>query len=141
MLQSMRIIGGNPLNGEVAISGAKNLALPALVASILTDEALLLTNVPNLADITSLLELLEHIGVDISRKSAHSLELMTCTVHSTEAPYDFVRKMRASILVLGALIGRCREATVSLPGGCAIGARGVDLHIRALELMGADVSI
>lgn len=137
----MRIIGGNPLNGEVVISGAKNLALPALVASILTDETLLLTNVPNLADITSLLELLEHIGVDISRKSEHSLELTARAARSTEAPYDFVRKMRASILVLGALIGRCREATVSLPGGCAIGARGVDLHIRALELMGADVSI
>lgn len=141
MLQSMRIIGGNSLNGEIEISGAKNLALPALVTSLLSDQKITFTNVPKLADITSLLELMEYLGTEINFKSKHSLELSTKSIKSTEAPYDFVRKMRASILVLGPLLSRFKKATVSLPGGCSIGARGVDLHIKALEQMGAEISI
>lgn len=137
----MRIVGGNQLNGEIEISGAKNLALPALVASILTSDKMIYKNVPNLADVKSLLELLACFGTEINYEGIHTLALSTRNIKSAIAPYDFVRKMRASILVLGALIARCGIATVSLPGGCAIGARGVDLHIRALELMGADISI
>lgn len=141
MLQSMRIVGGCQLNGTIEISGAKNLALPALVASLLTDGKVTFKNVPNLADIKSLLDLLDYIGVSINKVNQHTFELSTSCIKSTEAPYDFVRKMRASILVLGPLVSRFKEATVSLPGGCAIGTRGVDLHIKALEMMGAEISI
>ncbi|MDR3031239.1 MAG: UDP-N-acetylglucosamine 1-carboxyvinyltransferase [Holosporales bacterium] len=137
----MRIIGGKPLNGEITISGAKNLALPALVAALLSDSEIILRNVPKLADINSLLGLLEFLGCDINYLDDHSISLKTDKIKSTEAPYDFVRKMRASILVLGPLVSRFKKASVSLPGGCAIGARGVDLHIKALELMGAQISI
>lgn len=141
MLQSMRIIGGSRLTGEIEISGAKNLALPALVTTLLTDQKITLKNVPDLADIRSLLDLLEHIGTDVNYIDKHTIELSTSFIKSVEAPYDFVRKMRASILVLGPLTTRFNRALVSLPGGCAIGSRGVDLHIRALELMGASISI
>ena len=141
MLQSIRIAGGCRLKGEIEISGAKNLALPALVASILTSDRMLYKNVPNLADVRSLFDLLDCIGTEINYEDTHSVTLSTGTIKSATAPYDFVRKMRASILVLGALIARCKKATVSLPGGCAIGSRGVDLHIKALELMGAEISI
>ena len=141
MLQSMRIIGGSKLNGEIHISGAKNLALPALTATILTDSKIILKNVPKLADINSMLELLSYLGTEIEFIDEHSIAFKTNTIRSTEAPYDFVRKMRASILTLGPLIARCGQASVSLPGGCAIGARGVDLHIKALEHLGAEITI
>lgn len=137
----MRIAGGYQLNGEIEISGAKNLALPALVASLLLSEKVTYTNVPCLADIQSLLELLTYIGTNVTGIGGHRVTLSTQEVKSTTAPYDFVRKMRASILVLGALMARCKMAKVSLPGGCAIGARGVDLHIKALEMMGAEITI
>lgn len=137
----MRIVGGNQLEGEIEISGAKNLALPALVASLLSIEEVKYTNIPQLVDIASLLELLGHIGIEQIDRTTRSITLGTKAIKSTVAPYDFVRKMRASILVLGALITRCGRATVSLPGGCAIGARGVDLHIKALGMMGAEVTI
>lgn len=137
----MRIAGGNQLKGEIEISGAKNLALPALVASLLSSEKVKYANIPQLVDIVSLLELLGHIGTEQIDRTTRSITLRTNAIKSTSAPYDFVRKMRASILVLGALMARCRRATVSLPGGCAIGARGVDLHIKALEMMGAEVTI
>ena len=141
MLQSMRIAGGSRLEGEIRVSGAKNLALPALVATILTDKPLTLKNIPNLADVKSLQELLNCIGTEINYTDTHTVILTTGDIKSTIASYDFVRKMRASILVLGALIARCKKATVSLPGGCAIGARGVDLHVKALEIMGAEIAI
>lgn len=141
MLQSMRIAGGSRLEGEIRVSGAKNLALPALVATILTDKPLTLKNIPNLADVKSLQELLNCIGTEINYANTHTVILTTGNIKSTIASYDFVRKMRASILVLGALIARCKKATVSLPGGCAIGARGVDLHVKALEIMGAEIAI
>jgi UDP-N-acetylglucosamine 1-carboxyvinyltransferase len=136
----MRIWGGERLKGEVSISGAKNLALPALAAGLLTEDDVILKNVPNLADVQSMGNLLSHIGTDISiAGSAYSMS--TKDIRVFEAPYDFVRKMRASILVLGPLVGRFGKARVSLPGGCAIGARGVDLHIRSLEHLGANVSV
>ncbi|MBR1944245.1 MAG: UDP-N-acetylglucosamine 1-carboxyvinyltransferase [Alphaproteobacteria bacterium] len=142
MLQSMKIIGGYPLFGEISISGAKNLALPAIVTTLLTDNEITLNNVPNLSDVTSLLELLEYLGCDINHDTAHKqLILKTTNIKHTEAPYDFVRKMRASILVLGPMIARFGRASVSFPGGCAIGVRAIDLHIRTLQLLGAEVTI
>ena len=141
MLQSMKIVGGAMLIGEIPISGAKNLALPALVASLLTESSIIYKNVPNLVDITSMLDLLSTIGTEIVYNNCNEIILKTYDIRATEASYDYVRKMRASILVLGALIARCRKAKVSLPGGCAIGTRGVDLHIKALETMGAEISI
>ncbi|MBQ9335605.1 MAG: UDP-N-acetylglucosamine 1-carboxyvinyltransferase, partial [Alphaproteobacteria bacterium] len=141
MLQGMRIVGGMQLKGEIAISGAKNLALPALVATILSEVPVTLRNVPNLADVKSLLELLDCFGTEINYDDIHTITLSTSDIKSAIAPYDFVRKMRASILSLGALVARCKKATVSLPGGCAIGARGVDLHIKALRQMGTEISI
>lgn len=140
MLESMRIEGGHVLDGTIAISGSKNLALPAMVATLLTDEPIILHNVPDLADVRALLALLEHLGCDYSFEN-HTLTLCTQNIATTEAPYDFVRKMRASILCLSPLVVRCGHSEVSLPGGCAIGLRSVDLHIRTLVLMGADVSI
>ncbi|MDR1488198.1 MAG: UDP-N-acetylglucosamine 1-carboxyvinyltransferase [Holosporales bacterium] len=141
MLESMRIVGGKPLIGTIKISGSKNMALPALAAGLLTEEPITLTNVPELADIKSMMELLSYIGADISQIDKNTVSICTKNVKFLEAPYDFVRKMRASILVLGALIGRFGSASVSLPGGCAIGTRGVDLHIKALEELGATISL
>ncbi len=141
MLESMRIQGGNILRGEIKISGAKNLALPALVASILSEESIILDNVPNLADISSMLELLEYLGSDIRCIGKHKIDICLKNLKFFEAPYDFVRKMRASILTLGPLVGRFGRASVSLPGGCAIGTRGVDLHLKALESLGASIEI
>ncbi|MDR0695534.1 MAG: UDP-N-acetylglucosamine 1-carboxyvinyltransferase [Holosporales bacterium] len=142
MLQSIRIRGGVGLNGAVDISGAKNLALPALVTTLLTSESVTLTNVPDLADVRSLLGLLSHLGTDIKiSDDKHTVTLQTKNLRDVVAPYDFVRKMRASILVLGPLVARHRMASVSFPGGCAIGTRGIDLHIKALRLLGADVKI
>jgi UDP-N-acetylglucosamine 1-carboxyvinyltransferase len=137
----MSISGGVPLNGEVTVSGSKNLALPSLAASLLTDSPLTLRNVPRLSDIDSMLDLLSYLGTRIEKSENNSISMVTPDIKATDAPYDFVRKMRASILVLGPLIARCRRASVSLPGGCAIGARGVNLHISALEQMGADIVI
>jgi UDP-N-acetylglucosamine 1-carboxyvinyltransferase len=137
----MRIIGGIPLNGEISISGAKNLALPAMAASILTEKEIKLSNVPILSDISSLSELLSHIGSDVTHDGTNSIILSTKSLKTAEAPYDFVRKMRASVLVLGPLVARFGKAKVSLPGGCSIGPRGVDLHLKALEHMGATISI
>jgi UDP-N-acetylglucosamine 1-carboxyvinyltransferase len=137
----MRVIGGMELHGEITISGAKNLALPALAASLLTAAPLILNNVPDLADITSMLDLLSHLGTNVDYLSKNKVSLSTKKLSTTEASYDFVRKMRASILVLGALVSKFKKASVSLPGGCAIGARGIDLHIKALEHLGADITI
>ena len=141
MLQSMRIIGGQKLVGEISISGAKNLALPALSATILTDAKITIHNVPKLSDVQSMTDMLAYFGADINYFNANSISLKTEKIHSTTAPYDFVRKMRASILMLGPLLARCHQASVSLPGGCAIGARGVNLHLQGMEQLGAQVNI
>jgi len=140
MLQSMKIEGGHRLEGTIEISGAKNLALPAMVAPLLTDQPIILHNVPNLTDVHSMLDLLVYFGCDISLNGS-TITLSAKDIINVEAPYDYARKMRASILCLSPLVARCGRAEVSLPGGCAIGLRGVDLHIRTLILMGADVSI
>ncbi len=137
-MDQMLIRGGRPLSGKIKISGAKNASLPLLAASLLTDETLILSNVPKLADIATMGALLGQHGVSINLNGS-ALELCAKDISNTTAPYDLVRKMRASILVLGPLVARAGRAKVSLPGGCAIGTRPVDLHLAALEQMGAEI--
>jgi UDP-N-acetylglucosamine 1-carboxyvinyltransferase len=134
------IEGGSRLGGEVAISGAKNAALPILCAALLTREPVTFTNVPRLNDIGTLLHLIGQMGVKIDR-DGDSVTLDTSGLDNPVAPYEMVKTMRASILVLGPLLARCGEARVSLPGGCAIGARPVDQHIKGLQAMGAEVAV
>ena len=140
-MDKLLIRGGVPLSGEVRISGAKNAALPIMCAALLSAEPLRLANVPHLRDVTTLLNLLGGMGVAVSLDEKLGLELDASCVHTPLAPYDLVKTMRASILVLGPLLSRCGEATVSLPGGCAIGTRPVDQHIKGLEAMGAEIAI
>lgn len=139
-MDRLAIIGGRPLFGEIAISGAKNSALKLMAAALLTDEPLVIENTPRLADVDMLLKLLAQHGVDIDFEGS-TLTLKASTIKSTEAPYDLVRKMRASFNVLGPLLTREGKARVSLPGGCAIGARPVDLHLKALAAMGAKIDL
>ena len=138
-MDSLKIDGGVPLTGEIAISGAKNAALPLMAAALVTDGALRLTNVPDLVDTRSMEVLLRNHGLDVTRDG--DLVVMSGDVTNIDAPYDLVRKMRASILVLGPLLARHGQARVSLPGGCAIGTRPVDLHIRAMQALGAVVEL
>ncbi|MBT6088312.1 MAG: UDP-N-acetylglucosamine 1-carboxyvinyltransferase [Rhodospirillaceae bacterium] len=141
-MDAIRIHGGVPLNGEIAISGAKNAALPLMAACLLSDESLVLSNVPVLADIKTMARLLEQHGASIEpTDDGHTVTLHASSITSTEAPYDLVRKMRASVLVLGPLVAREGQARVSLPGGCAIGTRPVDLHLKALEALGAKIEM
>ena len=144
-MDKIRIKGGVPLEGVIAIGGAKNAALPLMAASLLTPETLVLENVPDLADIATMANLLVQHGAAISLETAGSgalvLELSAAHITSTTAPYDLVRKMRASVLVLGPLLARCGRARVSLPGGCAIGPRPVDLHVKGLQRLGAEVEL
>jgi UDP-N-acetylglucosamine 1-carboxyvinyltransferase len=135
------IEGGVPLSGEVRISGAKNAALPILCASILSREPLRVQNVPHLRDVTTMLGLLGQMGVGVSVDDRLGVELTAETLSNPVAPYELVKTMRASVLVLGPLLARCGEARVSLPGGCAIGMRPVDQHLKALEAMGATIAI
>lgn len=139
-MDKLAIIGGRPLYGDIPISGAKNSTLKVMAAALLTDETLTLNNVPRLADVDMLLRLLEQHGAE-STFEGSTLTLKAGTIISTEAPYDLVRKMRASFNVLGPLLARERKAKVSLPGGCAIGARPVDLHLKALGAMGAEIEL
>ena len=143
-MDKLLIEGGTPLYGEAAISGAKNAALPLLCAALLTHEPLTLTNVPNLNDVGTMLKLLEQMGVKVSRERNNgglTLTLDASGLDNPVAPYEMVKTMRASILVLGPLVARCGEAKVSLPGGCAIGARPVDQHIKGLTAMGAETNV
>ena len=135
------ITGGVPLNGEIRISGAKNAALPILVATLLADEAVTVRNIPHLRDITTTMELLGRMGVDLTVDERMNVEINPSTIDKFLAPYELVRTMRASILVLGPLLARYGRADVSLPGGCAIGTRPVNLHIQGLRAMGADVEV
>lgn len=146
-MDKFRIRGGRPLSGSITIGGAKNAALPLMAAGLLTGERLVLTNVPHLADIQTMALLLAQHGVAVEplsnagpSREARSLSIGGA-ISNTEAPYDIVRKMRASFLVLGPLVARAGEARVSLPGGCAIGARPVDLHLKGLEQMGAEIRL
>lgn len=135
------IRGGRVLSGSIPISGAKNAALPLMAAGLLSDGPLTLTNAPDLADVATMAGLLGHHGLAVERdKTARSITI-TGAATDLEAPYDLVRKMRASVLVLGPLLARHGRARVSLPGGCAIGTRPVDLHLKALEQMGAEIEI
>lgn len=149
-MDRIRIRGGNKLNGTINISGAKNAALPLMIAALLTPETLTLRNVPRLVDALRLQRILQNHGVDItvsgkrpgqSATAGETLRISAQTIVDTTAPYDLVSKMRASFWVLGPLLARCGEAKVSLPGGCAIGTRPVDLHIMAMEKLGAVVEI
>ncbi|WP_068636979.1 UDP-N-acetylglucosamine 1-carboxyvinyltransferase [Thauera butanivorans] len=139
-MDKLLIEGGSRLSGEVAISGAKNAALPILCAALLTAEPVTFTNVPQLKDIGTLLALLAQMGVKVAREG-DSVTLDASGLNNPVAPYEMVKTMRASILVLGPLVARCGEARVSLPGGCAIGARPVDQHIKGLQAMGAEVKV
>ena len=132
--------GGKRLTGTVAISGAKNAALPILVSALLTDGMCTFTNVPDLQDIRSILLLLESLGARVVA-DGHTIKIDAATLAASEAPYDLVRKMRASILVLCPLVARLGHARVSLPGGCAIGARPINLHLKGLERLGATIDI
>jgi len=140
-MDRLRIIGGNPLRGDVSVSGAKNAALPILCASLLSVDPLVLSNVPQLNDIDTTLRLLGKLGVRTERVEPDQVVVSAAEVTSLEAPYDLVKTMRASILVLGPLLARFGQAKVSLPGGCAIGQRPVDQHILGLQALGADIKI
>ena len=146
-MDSIWIRGGNKLHGEIPISGAKNAALTLLPCALLTEEKLTLTNLPRLADVDSFGHLLNQLGVSTSvagvkkGEIGRRMTLQADDIVSTVAPYDMVRKMRASILVLGPMLARAGESTVSLPGGCAIGDRPIDLHLKALEAMGAEIEL
>lgn len=146
-MDKLIIRGGAPLNGIINISGAKNAALPLMAASLLTDDVLRLSNLPRLADMATMAELLEghgvvtHVnGIDEPGRG-RTMELRANAIKNTEAPYDTVRKMRASILVMGPLLARCGEATVSMPGGCAIGNRPIDLHLKGFAQLGAEIEL
>ena len=143
-MDKLRMVGGTPLKGEVVIAGAKNAALPILCACLLTDQPVVLRNVPDLQDVRTMLKLLQEIGVTVDFPSATDrshMVLSAAVIKSSEATYEMVKTMRASILVLGPLLARMHSAKVSLPGGCAIGARPVDQHIKGLKAMGATIKI
>lgn len=140
-MDKLVIVGGAPLRGEITISGAKNAALPIICASLLSDAPLALTSVPALRDVDTTYRLLEHMGVKVTIGAMGEVTLDAGQVNSYEAPYEMVKTMRASILVLGPLLARFGQASVSLPGGCAIGSRPVDLHIKGLKAMGAEIHI
>lgn len=137
----LRILGQQKAQGDITISGAKNAALPLLASALLFEGDLTLNNLPNVVDVKTLVRLLEYLGCEILWNNEHSLKVSARRIVHTKATYDIVRKMRASILVLGPLLSRFRKCEVSLPGGCAIGARPVDLHIKAMEKMGAEITI
>ena len=139
-MDKLKITGGIPLKGEVTISGAKNAALPILCAGLLSAEPLELDNVPHLQDVETMLHVLEHMGVLCRREKSH-ITLKAAGLNNPYAAYHLVKTMRASILTLGPLLARCGQARVSLPGGCAIGARPVDQHIKGLEAMGAKITL
>ena len=139
-MEKLLIEGGVALKGEIAISGAKNAALPLLCAALLTSEPVTFTNVPDLNDVSTMLKLLAQMGVKVEH-AGDRVTLDASGLDNPVAPYEMVKTMRAAILVLGPLVARCGETRVSLPGGCAIGARPVDLHLKAFEAMGADIVI
>lgn len=140
-MDKLIIRGGIPLKGEIKVSGAKNAVLPILAAGLLTEEPLIVSNVPHLDDVTTMLRLLGSMGVERTVSERMEIEVDSRTLNKHFASYDIVRKMRASILVLGPLLSRFGQAEVSLPGGCAIGSRPIDMHVRSLQMMGADIQI
>ncbi len=140
-MDQLKIVGGHRLNGEISVSGAKNAALPILCAGLLTAGDLELTNVPRLHDVRTMLKLLSKTGLKVTQVEDEAVTLNGSGIDTLEAPYELVKTMRASILVLGPLLARFGEAKVSLPGGCAIGSRPVDQHIKGLQALGAEITI
>ena len=140
-MDKLQIQGGTPLEGEVRISGAKNATLPILAAALLAEDPVVIGNVPHLQDVTTTIELLGQMGASVTIDEHMQIEVDPSTVRECFAPYDLVKTMRASILVLGPLVARFGRADVSLPGGCAIGARPVNIHVAGLQAMGADITI
>jgi len=140
-MDKLQVAGGLPLDGEVRVSGAKNAALPILAATLLASEPVAIGNVPHLQDVTTMIELLGRMGATVTVDERMNIEVDASTLRQPVAPYDLVKTMRASILVLGPLLARFGEADVSLPGGCAIGARPVNIHVAGLQAMGAEISI
>ncbi len=140
-MDKLIITGGRPLSGDVRISGAKNAALPILAATLLAEDPMVIGNIPHLRDITTTMELLGRMGVELTVDEKMRVEVDAGRLDNPFAPYELVKTMRASILVLGPLLARCGHADVSLPGGCAIGSRPVDLHIEGLRAMGAEITV
>jgi UDP-N-acetylglucosamine 1-carboxyvinyltransferase len=140
-VDKLLITGGRPLAGEVRVSGAKNAALPIMCAALLTDQPLALDNVPRLMDVRTMAKLLAQMGVEVGKQDGGRLQLQAAKVANPVAGYELVKTMRASVLVLGPLLARCGRAKVSLPGGCAIGARPVDQHVKGLQAMGAVITV
>ncbi|MCK4705817.1 MAG: UDP-N-acetylglucosamine 1-carboxyvinyltransferase, partial [Gammaproteobacteria bacterium] len=140
-MNKLLIQGGTTSNGQVRISGAKNAVLPILAATLLCEGTAIIENVPHLHDVTTTVELLGAMGVHVVIDEKLSIEVDSSTIESCVAPYDLVKTMRSSILVLGPLLARFGHAEVSLPGGCAIGSRPVNLHIKGLQDMGADIEV
>jgi UDP-N-acetylglucosamine 1-carboxyvinyltransferase len=140
-VDKIRVVGGRPLEGTVRISGAKNASLPELCAALLTDKPVALRNVPEVRDIRTMARVLDALGAAVSFRVGGTVEVRAAELTSIEAPYDLVKTMRASVLVLGPLLAREKRARVSLPGGCAIGARPINLHLQALEKMGASITV
>src|SRR6266446_4409919 len=138
-MDKIRIHGGRPLSGSIKISGSKNSALPILAATLLTREPCTIRRVPDLSDTNYMLQILKHLGAEVERASG-TVTIAAAKIDSI-APYDVVRRMRASVCVIGPLLGRCKEATVSLPGGCVIGDRPIDLHLKGFEALGAAVRV
>src|SRR4051812_40854318 len=138
-MDKIRIHGGHPLSGSIKISGSKNSALPILAATLLTREPVTIRRVPDLSDTNYMLQILAHLGAHVERASG--TVTVTAENISSVAPYEVVRRMRASVCVIGPLLGRCKEATVSLPGGCVIGDRPIDLHLKGFEALGAAVRV
>ncbi len=140
-MDKLIIKGGGPLDGEIRISGSKNSALPILAATILAETPIQIGNLPHLNDITTMLALLRSMGLSVTLNEKMSVEIDANTIAEYTAPYELVKTMRASILVLGPMLARYGEANVSFPGGCAIGSRPVDIHLRGLEAMGAIIEV
>jgi len=140
-MDKLIITGGVPLKGEITVSGAKNAVLPILTAALLAEEPVTLSNIPHLNDVTTIMELLGRMGVQLTVDERMNIEIDASDVDNYKAPYELVKTMRASILVLGPLLSRYGEAEVSLPGGCAIGSRPVDVHIKGMRAMGAKISV
>ena len=140
-MDKLLIRGGKPLEGKIRISGAKNAALPIMCAALLTDQRLVLSNVPQLMDVRTMAKLLVQIGAEVGTPAGGELAIDAAMVSRPDAPYELVKTMRASVMVLGPLLARCGRARVSLPGGCAIGSRPVDQHVKGLQAMGATIEI
>lgn len=135
------IKGGNPLVGDVAIGGAKNAALAILAAAVMTDETVTIDNLPNVRDINVMLQAIENIGATVERIDVHTVKINGSTIHETSVDNEYIRKIRASYYLLGALLGKYKDAEVALPGGCAIGSRPIDLHLKGFRAMGAEIDI